>query len=904
MKPTTITILAIFLAIVLLSLSFFSVFSCGGSGRSPSASFPAAADIHVSWEVVENVFKGHDAFLSRFTLTNRGAVPLDKKDWAFYFNFIRAVVPDEMVRKVAPGSVPETVTITHVNGDLYKMTPTEKFPVLNRGQSVSIAFVSSNWAINYTDAPAGGYFVYTAEDGAPLPPQPVKEIEVKPFIHERQTRRNANDRMPVSTPQLRYKENQTLQKSAKENLPGIVPSPVRMEARDGSLVLTAGFEIRYSAGLEKEAAFLNRVLEKVLGRPLTLLEAAGGTKGPNLILLTHETIEEMGVEGEAYTLSIHEQEGIRIAAKNPRGVFYGIRSLQALLPVEVFARPRQEIKLPAVEIDDKPRFAYRGMHLDVARNFQDKEAVKKLLDLMSFYKLNTFHFHITDDEGWRLEIPRLPELTQVGAYRGHTLDDRDDSDCLAPSFGSGPEKDPSVSHGSGFYSRADFIEILAYAHERKIEVIPEIDVPGHARAAVKAMDARFRRLMKEGKTKEAEEFLLRDLNDQSTYLSVQRWNDNTLCVCRESVYRFLEVVVDDIRGMYKEAGAPLTTIHTGGDEVPRGVWEKSPLCLDFIKQQKDISGAGDLAAYFIRRFNRILKSRGLVTGGWQEIALTHAESENAPPVPNPEFIGQQVQPYCWNNVWGWGLEDVGQRLANAGYPVVIAYVTNLYFDLAYAKDPAEPGYYWGGFINARKAYELTPFDIRKCASTDLLGNPLDKEKFFKKVQSLTPEGRGNIRGIQGLLWAENAKGPAAMEYLMFPKLLGLAERAWAAQPEWARIPDDTKREAALNRAWNHFAHLLGGRELPRLDHLSGGVNYRIPPAGAVLEDGLLKANTAFPGLTIRYTLDGGDPDPSSPRYDGPVAVGNDVKVIKLKVFNGINRSSRTTELEPFFPNKN
>lgn len=866
---------------------------------------------------MENVFKGHNAFKSRFILTNHSDAPLPNKGWTFYYNFIRTPVPDEMVRKVDPSSVQDKVKISHVNGDLYKMTPTPDFPTLAKGQSVSIAFICSNWAINYTDAPAGGYFVFEdngykrtdkrtdkkykrgqARKPAILgKPEPVKEIKVKPFVHERQTRRNANDNMPVETAEIRYKKNALLSHKVEETSPAILPTPVKMETHGGTLTLTGEFEIVFENGLEKEAAFLNVTLKQALGKELKTARTRGGAKGNKAILLSLDSSID---NREGYKLEIDESIGIIIRGGGDAGVFYGIQSLRALMPLETLAGPQTQITMPAILIEDQPRFPYRGMHLDVARNFQSKETVKKLLDLMAFYKLNKFHFHITDDEGWRLEIPGLPELTQVGAFRGHVARDitgeRDgERDCLEPSFGSGPDKDPARSYGSGYYTRAEFIEILRYAHERKIEVIPEIDVPGHARAAVKAMDARYRRLMKEGKKEAAEEFLLRDFNDESVYKSVQGWTDNTLCVCRESVYRFLEKVTDEVIAMYREAGAHLTTIHTGGDEVPGGVWEKSPLCADFIAQRKDLENIKDLPAYFIRRFNNILQSRNLVTAGWQEIALSHG-GHGQRAEPNPEFTGSRFLPYVWNNVWGWGMEDVGQRLANAGYPVVIAYVTNLYFDLAYAKDPAEPGYYWGGFIDTRKAWELTPLDIRQCAEMDLLGNPLDKEKFFKGVTPLTEKGRANIMGIQGLLWAENAKGRDMMEYLIFPKLLGLAERVWAKQPLWATIKDGNERKKGMNRAWNEFAHLLGKQELPRLDRLFGGVNYRIPPPGATIENGTLKANSAFPGLTIRYTLDGSEPSPQSPRYENPVTIGKDFSVIKLKVFNSKGRASRLAEI--------
>lgn len=874
-------------ALILVLPVFWGLVFISCSGKETDISLPithpVAADISVSWAVVENVYQNRQAFKSQFIFTNNSGVPLGNTGWAFYYNTNRMIEPE---------SIPDTVQINHLNGDYFRLTPTTTFPQLKNGESISIPYVSGHCAINYTDAPAGGYFVFTGKDGKPLPPDPVKKIRVKPFTHRDQTRRSDDDNVPVSTPRLRYEENLRLQQPGKRGIQKVVPTPLRFESKRGELVMNRQFEIHYAVGLESEAAFLGRILEGVFGGPLKTINCT--VTAPNAIVLEQSSPVIDAAGTEAYRLIIDGSKGIHISGSDAAGVFYGIRTLQAMLPPFAYREPQEEIILANCVVVDAPRFSYRGLHLDVARNFQDKETVKKIIALMAFYKLNKLHFHLTDDEGWRLEIQELPELTTIGAYRGHT---EDETDCLYPSFGSGPFKGPARSYGSGYYSRADFIEILRYAHKRKIEVIPEIDVPGHARAAIKAMDARYRRLKKEGKIQEAEKYLLRDLQDTSTYRSVQGWNDNTLCVCKESVYRFLATVVDDIREMYIEAGVQLTTVHIGGDEVPRGVWEKSPACRQLIADSTNIHGTGQLSAYFVSRFNEILRERGLVTAGWQEIGLTQPDKEGGKSGPNPEFAGGNVMPYVWNNVWGWGQEDVGNRLANAGYPVVIAYVTNLYFDLAYRKDPAEPGYYWGGFVDTRKAYELTPLDIRKCVGTDLMGNPLDKEKLFKIIELLTKEGESNIRGIQGHLWSENTRNRCTLEYQAFPKVLGLAERAWAAQPAWARIADDREREKELNNAWSHFAHVLGKRELPRLDVMAGGVRYRLPLPGAIIEKGVLKANVAFPGLEIRYTTDGSDPVHDSNLYKGPVRLEKGIKTAKLKTFNSTGRSSRTSVID-------
>jgi hexosaminidase len=364
--------------------------------------------------------------------------------------------------------------------------------------------------------------------------------------------------------------------------------------------------------------------------------------------------------------------------------------------------------LPEVLINDAPRFGFRGFLLDVSRNFQKKEAVLKLIDLLSFYKINALNFRMTEDEGWRLEIKGLPELTEVGAKRGHTLDD---ANFLPPSFGSGPFTDAENNHGTGFYTRADFIEILKYANQRHVQIVPEICFPSHARAAIKAMEKRYRFYMEKGDQKAAEEFRLIDPDDKSVYLSAQCYKDNIVNIANESCYHFYETVVADIVEMYSEAGLKLTLFHTGGDEVANGAWTKSPEIDELFKTNPELKSTRDLHAYFIRKMMERLEKYNLTFAGWEEAVLKR--DENGVATINPEFADKKLIPYVWDNTGKNA--DLGYRIANAGYPVVLCNVTNLYFDLAYNTDPKEPGLYWGGFQDAIDPFVLIPFDVFKSA---------------------------------------------------------------------------------------------------------------------------------------------------------------------------------------------
>ncbi|UCE93932.1 MAG: family 20 glycosylhydrolase, partial [Flavobacteriaceae bacterium] len=600
------------------------------------------------------------------------------------------------------------------------------------------------------------------------------------------------------------------------------------------------------------------------------------------IRLIRSELQNVSGSDEGYELSI-DGRGITIKAQTKAGAFYGIQSLLALQNPSL--ESKSGISFPYVKIKDHPRFGYRGFQLDVGRNFQTKETIKKIIDALAFYKINTFLFYFTEDEGWRLEIEGLPELTEVGGQRQHASMNET---ALHPSYGSGPFAYKEGSHGSGFYTKEDFIEILKYANERHIKVIPEVNLPGHARAAIKSMEKRYEKYMELGDEQEANRYRLLDPDDKSVYSSAQSFKDNVACVCRESVYRFYEKVVDVIVDYYQEAEVPLEYFHVGGDEVPVGPWTASPICDDLLEGTEGLD-AKNLHSYFFKRVVDILKKRDLIVAGWEETALLHQDGQI---VVNKDFSGGQVVPYVWNNLWG--AQDLGYKLANAGYPVVLCPVTNFYFDLAYDKHPEEPGLYWAGFVNTRNAYEYAPYNVfHTTTRDDSYYTPIDQEASFKNMERLTKEGAENILGIQAQLWSETLKGPAMLEYYLFPKLLGFAESAWAKERVWESIEDKKSRDIKIQEEWNQMANSIGKTEMKRLNSLFGGFNYRIPPPGAKIQNGFLFANSAYPGLEIRYTIDGSEPGPDSALYSEPIKINQ--TPVKLRAFNTEGRGSRTSE---------
>lgn len=856
-----------FFAILLVFSASFGL----ASAQTPVSRFNN--DIIVSWDVKENNHQDQVQFLSSFTIINKGQTPLTN-NWAMYFNYVRTV---------KYGSYPASVKIEHVNGDFFKMTPTTAFKTIKTGDSLVVPFVSSDWAINYCDAPAG---VYVVLDNKNDQPQIIKNYIVKPFVSPAQLNRFSGDKAPIPTAESIYTQNLSLTELSPAQIGKIIPSPVVYKEGIGSFTMTAATKIEYAAGLAQDAKLLAEYLKPFVGKELAVKEGlASSNKGVIQLSLGN-------VRGaESYKLSIG-QEGITIVGQDGSGVGNGIQSIRSLIAPASYKNKAMLLSLPVVEVEDAPRFGYRGMHLDVARSFQTKESVLRLVDLIALYKLNKFHFHVTDDEGWRVEIPGLPELTEVGSKRGHTVDGKD---RLVPSFGSGPFVDEKGYYGTGFYTRADFIEILKYANARHIEVILEVDVPGHARGAIKSMDARYEKYMKLGNKEEATKYLLRDLDDKSKYESVQLWNDNVICPCQPSVITFYDKVIGEFSAMYKEAGAPMNFFHIGGDEVPKGVWERSALCQKLLSEDQNMSGADELYSYFMGKMNTILKKYNLRTAGWEEIALVKVKDEagNLSHQPNPAYIKEGFVPYTWNNVWGWGDEDNAYKLANAGYDVVLSNVTNLYFDLSVSKDPREIGYYWGGFVDVDKPYQFIPEDFFKSARENRMGSPLDQKDFVNRVR-LTPEGQKHIIGLQGQLWSENQKGRETMEYMIFPKLMGLAERAWAPQPVWATDKNAQAAEKTYHTEYNKFINQLGQRELPKLDFILSGVNYRIPTPGGKREAGSIKANMPYPGFTIRYTLDGTEPTAQSPAYKDGIKTD---KRVKLRAFDSRGRGGFSVEVK-------
>jgi hexosaminidase len=830
----------------------------------------AQTSLELRWELERDVFRdAADAGASRvaFTLTNRDTRPLPARGWAIYFS----AMADPRPGSAEGGAVVETVL-----GDLHRIVPGQGFPSLAPGQSVRIPYLTGLLS-NRSFAPAGPYIVF---DDAPAKGHFLKYASV-PFERPPQAGRDPR----LISPEAQYALDEAVRDIPLEALPPVFPTPLSVQKREGQLRLSALPAIQAAPGLDAEARFAAEYLRTHFGRPTP--RGKGRDAGAAAPALRLETGAVTGAEGpEAYELLVDAREGIRVRGASAAGVFYGLQSLRDLLPGTGL---QTGLVLPAIRIVDAPRFGYRGLMLDVARNFQPRATVLEVLDLMARFKLNVLHFHLTEDEGWRVEIPSLPELTTVGSRRGHTLDS---SSFLPPAYGSGPDVDRPF--GSGFYSRADYSEILRYAAARHIEVIPEIEMPGHARAAIKAMEARSRALRLAGDEAGAKRYLLSDAEDRSAYTSAQGYHDNVMNPALPSTYAFIERVVEDLVAIHREAGVPLRNLHVGGDEVPAGVWERSPAAQAAMKEH-GFAGVDDFWFLFYGRVEQILKKHGLGPSGWEEIAVRRTRLDGKPVnIPNPGFADRGFRAYVWNNIPGSGAEDLAYRLANGGYKVVLSPVTNMYLDLAANKNPEEVGLDWGGYVDVDKPFQFVPFDYYRNVRLDRNGNPVDRAVFVGKDR-LTDYGRGNILGIQGNLWSETLGGERRLDYKLVPKLLGLVERAWAPDPAWARETDEARAAALYRDAWSEFANVIGKRELPRLARELPALNYRIPTPGLKLVDGQLRASLQIPGFVLRYTTDGSEPTARSPELRGPLAPPAG-KQLRVAAFDATGRRGHAARL--------
>ncbi|MDC9596371.1 beta-N-acetylhexosaminidase [Xenorhabdus anantnagensis] len=827
---------------------------------SPQQIVDLLSQLKVNFKVIDNQAGSHgtdcailgadSAACNRVNIIlSNGNQAIDSSDWALYFHSIRQILKLNN----------EQYKITHITGDLHKLEPTEKFKGIKANEKVVLPIIDEYWQIFSTDFMPRWYA--TSGDAIPKVLMNTDTENISEFLSDlegEQWKRTTTDNNILMTPENRFVKNQQVATIHEDKLRGqIIPTPKELSIHSQDVDLSRGVKLELG-GLSSES--IKVIRERFKAHDINLTDS--GYRIATQINANQFT-GPWRVKG-AYSLQI-TTKGTQIVAFDQSGVFYGLQSLFSLLPASGIPN------IATLTAKDAPRFEYRGVFLDVGRNFHSKEAVLRLLDQMSNYKLNKFHFHLSDDEGWRLEIPGLPELTEIGSQRCHDLSE---TQCLLPQLGSGPD---SNNMGSGYFSRQDYIDILNYAKARQIEVIPEIDIPAHARAAVVSMEARYKKLMAQGKKQEANEYRLLDPTDTSNTTSVQFYDRHSyLNPCMDSSKRFIDKVISEVVAMHKEAGLPLDTWHFGGDEaknirlgagyqdkdgpiVPgKGIinqkiedkpWAKSQVCQKMITQGV-IKDVDELASYFAMEVSKIVNAHGISTmQAWQD-GLKHAKSAK-------DFATEHVAVNFWDTLY-WGGYDSANDWANKGYQVVVSSPDYVYLDMPYEVNPKERGYYWATrFNDEAKIFSFAPNNMPQNAETSV---DRDGNRFNTHSNKHWP----GAYGMSGLSWSETVRTDEQMEYMIYPRLLPLAERAWH-KADWEQKYQQGREykggvthyvdTALLQHDWERFANLIGQRELAKLDKAK--TSYRLPVPGGRIVSGTLEANIALPGIAIQYSLDNG-----------------------------------------------
>ena len=793
-------------------------------------------------------------FLSELDLRMPRTLAPNLANGAFtvYFSSVNPVIEAES----------DAFTVRLINGDLHVLEPRAGV-MLQPGKTYAIRlwsqghFFSAYYPIPNMFLVSGKLAPAVIAATRPRT-DPDSGLEILPFVapmtdEARLGTQAADDLTRWQTPERAFALYAERAVPAEAPAVAIIPTPALVRSQPGPpLDLTHGVRLSLSGVQHSDIA--------AAIADLRLAGVAAGRRGPALRIRVSPASH---IKPEGYRLSV-ANGAIDIAAADASGVRYALESLaQEAVHEHGTLRP--------LLIEDAPRFGFRGLHIDLARNFHSKAEVLKIIEQMGRYKLNKLHLHLGDDEGWRLAIAGLPELTEVGGYRCY---DPSETRCLLPELGAGPDRDTPVN---GYLTAADYIEILKAANARGIEVIPSFDMPGHSRAAIHSMEARYRRLIALGRRADAEHFRLVEPGDTTKYRSVQNYNDNTLNVCLPSTYRFIAAVIDRVAALHKAAGVPLKTYHMGGDETA-GAWSGSPACNALMA--KTGMTVAELGPMFIERVSAMLAQRGITVAGWSD-GLDHAD---------PAKMPRNVQSDIWGDLFTVAPAEA-HRTANLGWKTVIAVPNVLYFDMPYAPNPLERGYDWGTRgVDTFKMFSFLPDNLP--ANGSVMKDVKNKGVTVADPLPLQP-GR-SFAGAQANLWSETLRRDSLVDYMLFPRLLAFADRAWhqaAWEPPYragtAYSYGDGKVDlAALKADWNRFTATMP-------EHLEAlgraGIAYRIAPPGARIVNGMLEANSEFPGQRIEYRAAG-----EWLPYQAPVHVSGKVQ-LRTRSFDG-RRTSRVVEI--------
>ena len=509
----------------------------------------------------------------------------------------------------------------------------------------------------------------------------------------------------------------------------IIPEPVAMEVHSGNFNFNTETQVIAGNDVSHIAKMFNYYLEKLYGFTLPVKNNPAKSKQSVIIFKlakAGDKKDEYKLEGTAHQITV--------SSASKEGLFYGMQSLLQLMPDTKQISLSEGFTVPQVSINDYPRFQYRGMHLDVGRHFFDVDYVKKYIDYLAYFKFNTFHWHLTEDQGWRIEIKKYPKLTSVGGFRNGTI--------IGHYPGTGND---NIRYG-GFYTQEQIKEVIKYAKDRFITIIPEIELPGHASAAIAAYPE------------------LSCFPDSATAISPktawagsregkqvqQTWGVfDDIFVPSENTFKFLENVLDEVIALF-----PSKYIHIGGDEAPKTYWKESPFCQQLIKE-KNLKDEHGLQSYFIQRIEKYVNSKGRKIIGWDEI-LEGGLAPNA-------------------TVMSWRGEKGGIAAAKEHHDVIMTPTTYCYFDYSQTKN--DDSLTIGGYLPLEKVYNY---------------EPIPKE--------LDPSEEKYILGAQGNLWTEYVANPQKLEYMVFPRMSALSEVVWSPKDK----KDFTRFQSELPNLYNKY----------------------------------------------------------------------------------------------------
>ena len=509
----------------------------------------------------------------------------------------------------------------------------------------------------------------------------------------------------------------------------VIPQPRSVNMQKGApFLLQSSTVITYTAGndMQRNATFLSQWINELTGVKLGVQATKGKAKSVISLVIDAKAKDINNTEGYAINIT---NKGIIVRGKTAAGVFYGCQTLRKTMPAMKNADGTAVIEMPAVAITDEPRFEYRGMHLDCSRHFYKASFVKQYIDMIALHNMNRFHWHLTDDQGWRFAVDKYPKLATIASQRNGTM------------LGRCPNVIDHTPYG-GYYTDEEIKDIIKYAADRYITIIPEVDMPGHMMAVLAA----YPELGCTG----------------GPYETAMRWGifEDILCAGNPKSYEFLEAVLDKVCDLF-----PSRYIHIGGDEAPRTRWEKCPKCQAIIAKEGIVAKDGYskealLQGYLTRKVQAYLEAKGRRIIGWDEL------------------LGCDVDTTA--TIMSWRGSEPGAKGAKLGHDVIMTPMPHCYFDFYQTKDIRNEPVAIGNFLDVAKVYAMQPV-----------------------ADGLSPEAAKHIIGVQANVWTEYITCPEYVEYMILPRMAALAEVQW--MPESQKNFDAFKKRITSFRSiYDHY----------------------------------------------------------------------------------------------------